>query len=176
MLLQEVPETLAIVGAGAVGVEFAYLYNTFGSRVTLVEMLPQVLPVEDHEISAALQNSLTRQGIEVLVESRVDGVETGGDGLRLQVTTPQGAKTVQAAKVLVAIGVQGNVETLGLESAGVTVERGFVPVDAHCRTNVPGNLRHRRSQRPAVSCPRGFSGGHRGGGSDCRPGSSRGQL
>ena len=138
MLLQEVPGSLAIIGAGAVGVEFAYLYNTFGSRVTLIEMLPQVLPVEDHEISAALHKSLTQQGIDVLVESRVDGVETGDDGLQLQVNTPQGARTVQADKVLVAIGVQGNVESLGLDAAGVHSERGFVPVDAHCRTNVPG--------------------------------------
>ena len=138
MLLQEVPGSLAIVGAGAVGVEFAYLYNTFGSRVALIEMLPQVLPVEDHEISAALHKSLTQQGIDILVESRVDGVEAAGNGLQLQVNTPQGAQTVQADKVLVAIGVQGNVETLGLDAAGVHSERGFVPVDAHCRTNVPG--------------------------------------
>lgn len=138
MLLQDVPESLAIVGAGAVGVEFAYLYNTFGSRVTLIEMLPQVLPVEDREISAALQKALTEQGIDVFVESRVDGAEPEGSGLRLQVATPQGAQAVQADKVLVAIGVQGNVEGLGLDAAGVAVERGFVPVDAHCRTNVPG--------------------------------------
>ena len=138
MLLQDVPGSLAIIGAGAVGVEFAYLYNTFGSRVTLIEMLPQVLPVEDHEISAALQKSLAEQGIESLVESRVDGVEAAGDGMQLQVTTPQGARSIQADKVLVAIGVRGNVESLGLENAGVTVERGFVPVDSHCRTNVPG--------------------------------------
>ena len=138
MLLQEVPESLAIIGAGAVGVEFAYLYNTFGSHVTLIEMLPQVLPVEDREISATLHKSLTQQGIDVLVESRVDGVETAGNGLQLQVTTPQDSRSVQADKVLVAIGVQGNVETLGLDAAGVTVERGFVPVDSHCRTNVPG--------------------------------------
>ena len=138
MLLQEVPGSLAIIGAGAVGVEFAYLYNAFGSRVTLIEMLPQVLPVEDREISAALQKSLTAQGIDVLVESRVDGAEPSGDGLQLQVATPQGARAVQADKVLVAIGVQGNVETLGLDAAGVSVEGGFVPVDAHCRTNVPG--------------------------------------
>ena len=138
MLLQEVPGSLAIIGAGAVGVEFAYLYNAFGSRVTLIEMLPQVLPVEDREISAALQKSLTAQGIDVLVESRVDGAEPAGDGLQLQVATPQGARAVPADKVLVAIGVQGNVETLGLDAAGVSVEGGFVPVDAHCRTNVPG--------------------------------------
>ncbi len=138
MLLQEVPGSLAIIGAGAVGVEFAYLYNTFGSHVTLIEMLPQVLPVEDHEISAALHKSLTQQGIDILVQSRVDGVETAGDGLQLRVTTPQGEQTVQADKVLVAIGVQGNVESLGLDDAGVNSERGFVPVDAHCGTNVPG--------------------------------------
>jgi dihydrolipoamide dehydrogenase len=138
MLLREAPGSLAIIGAGAVGVEFAYLYNTFGCRVTLIEMLPQVLPVEDQEISAALHKSLTRQGVNILVESRVEGVETAGDGLHLQVSTPRGAQTVQADKVLVAIGVQGNVETLGLDTAGVNAERGFVPVDAHCRTNVPG--------------------------------------
>ncbi len=138
MLLQEVPGSLAIIGAGAVGVEFAYLYNTFGSHVTLIEMLPQVLPVEDHEISAALHRSLTRQGIDILVDSRVDGVETTGDGLQLRIRTPQGEQIVQDDKALVAIGVQGNLETLGLDDAGVYSERGFVPVDAHCRTNVPG--------------------------------------
>lgn len=138
MLLQDVPGSLAIIGAGAVGVEFAYLYNTFGSHVTLIEMLPQVLPMEDHEISAVLHKSLTQQGIAILVASRVDGVETASDGVQLQVNTPQGTQTIQADKVLVAIGVQGNVETLGLNNAGVHSERGFVPVDAHCRTNVPG--------------------------------------
>lgn len=138
MVLNHVPESLVIIGAGAIGVEFAYLYNTFGSRVTLVEMLPQVLPVEDHEISELLRKSLTQQGIDVLLESRVEGAELTDTGARLQLQTPDGPKTIDSSKVLVAIGVQGNIENLGLETAGVYTDRGFIPVDALCRTNVAG--------------------------------------
>jgi dihydrolipoamide dehydrogenase len=138
MILSEIPASLAIIGAGAIGVEFAYLYNTFGSRVTLIEMLPQILPVEDHEISQVLHQSLTKQGIDILVDSRVDNAGLMSDGVRLQVQTPDGARTIESTKVLVAIGVQGNIEQLGLETAGVHSERGFIPVDAQCRTNVQG--------------------------------------
>jgi dihydrolipoamide dehydrogenase len=138
MLLQEVPERLIIIGAGAIGVEFAYFYNAFGSKVTLIEMLPQVLPLEDSEISTVLQKSLAKQGIDILVNSRVEGAQITGDGVQAQVQTPDGPRTVLGTKVLVAIGVQGNIEHLGLETAGVRSERGFIPVDAHCRTNVPG--------------------------------------
>ena len=138
MILSDIPESLVIIGAGAIGVEFAYLYNTFGSRVTLIEMLPQILPVEDHEISQALHQSLTKQGIDILVDSRVENAGLMPDGARLQVQTPDGDRTVESAKVLVAIGVQGNIEALGLETAGVHHERGFIPVDAQCRTNVQG--------------------------------------
>ena len=138
MLLQEVPERLIIIGAGAIGVEFAYFYNAFGSKVTLIEMLPQVLPLEDSEISGVLQKSLAKQGIDILVNSRVEGAQITGDGVQVQVQTPDGPRTVLGTKVLVAIGVQGNIEHLGLETAGVRSERGFIPVDAHCRTNVPG--------------------------------------
>jgi len=138
MILSDIPASLAIIGAGAIGVEFAYLYNTFGSRVTLIEMLPQILPVEDHEISQALHQSLTKQGIDILVGSRVDNAGLMSDGVRLQVQTPDGERAIESAKVLVAIGVQGNIEQLGLETAGVHSERGFIPVDAQCRTNVQG--------------------------------------
>ncbi len=138
MVLNAVPESLVIIGAGAIGVEFAYLYNTFGSRVTLVEMLPQVLPQEDHEISELLRKSLTQQGIEVLLESRVEGAELTDTGALVQLQTPDGPKAIDSAKVLVAIGVQGNIEQLGLETAGVYHERGFIPVDELCRTNVAG--------------------------------------
>ena len=138
MLLQEVPERLIIIGAGAIGVEFAYFYNAFGSKVTLIEMLPQVLPLEDSEISGVLQKSLAKQGIDILVNSRVEGAQITGDGVQVQVQTPDGPRIVLGTKVLVAIGVQGNIEHLGLETAGVRSERGFIPVDAHCRTNVPG--------------------------------------
>ena len=138
MLLQEVPERLVIIGAGAIGVEFAYFYNAFGSKVTLIEMLPQVLPLEDSEISTVLQKSLTKQGIDILVNSRVESAQVTGDGVQVQVQTPDGPRTVLGTKVLVAIGVQGNIEHIGLETAGVRSERGFIPVDAHCRTNVTG--------------------------------------
>jgi dihydrolipoamide dehydrogenase len=138
MLLQEVPETLVIIGAGAIGVEFAYFYNAFGSKVTLIEMLPQILPLEDSEISALLHKSLATQGIDILVQSRVESAQVMADGVRVQVNTPDGARTVQGTRVLVAIGVQGNIEHLGLETAGVRSERGFIPVDAQCCTNVAG--------------------------------------
>jgi dihydrolipoamide dehydrogenase len=138
MILPAVPESLVIIGAGAVGVEFAYFYNTFGSQVTLIEMLPQILPVEDHEISEALQRSLTKQGITLHVNSRVEQAEVTASGVQLQVNTPEGLRTVQGARVLVAIGVQGNIEEVGLDTAGVRTERSFIAVDAQCRTNVPG--------------------------------------
>jgi dihydrolipoamide dehydrogenase len=138
MILSAIPASLAIIGAGAIGVEFAYLYNTFGSRITLIEMLPQILPVEDHEISQVLHQSLTKQGIDILVDSRVDNAGLMSDAIRLQVQTPDGERAIESAKVLVAIGVQGNIEQLGLETAGVHSERGFIPVDAQCRTNVQG--------------------------------------
>jgi len=138
MLLQEAPEALVIIGAGAIGVEFAYFYNAFGSKVTLIEMLPQILPVEDSEIAGLLHRSLAKQGITIHIGSRVERAEVMADGVQVQMHTPEGARTVHGTKVLVAIGVQGNVENLGLETAGVRSERGFIPVDAHCRTNVPG--------------------------------------
>ncbi len=138
MILPEVPESLVIIGAGAIGVEFAYFYNTFGSQVRLIEMLPQILPLEDREISEVLHKSLTKQGIDILVDSRVEGAELGDTGAQLQVRTPDGPRAIAGAKVLVAIGVQGNIENLGLETAGVQTEGGFLPVDAQCRTNVPG--------------------------------------
>ncbi len=138
MVLKAVPESLTIIGAGAIGVEFAYLYNTFGSRVTLVEMLPQVLPQEDREISELLRKSLTQQGIDVLLESRVEGADLTDSGAQLRLQTSDGPKSIDSAKVLVAIGVRGNIEQLGLETAGVYTERDFIPVDELCRTNVAG--------------------------------------
>ncbi len=138
MLLQEAPEALVVIGAGAIGVEFAYFYNAFGSKVTLVEMLPQILPVEDSEIAGLLHKSLEKQGIAMHVGSRVERAEVMAERVQVHMQTPAGAHSVQGTKVLVAIGVQGNIEHLGLETAGVHSERGFIPVDAHCCTNVPG--------------------------------------
>ncbi|MCZ6872922.1 MAG: dihydrolipoyl dehydrogenase [bacterium] len=138
MILDEVPASLVIIGAGSIGVEFAYFYNAFSSQVTLIEMLPQILPLEDSDISAALHAALEKQGIDILVDSQVDSASVMAPGIDLQVRTPEGRRLVNGAKVLVAVGVQGNIEHLGLESAGVRTEKGFIPVDALCRTNVSG--------------------------------------
>jgi dihydrolipoamide dehydrogenase len=138
MQLSEVPETFVVIGAGAIGVEFAYLYNVFGSRVTLIEMLPQVLPLEDHEISGLLQASLAKQGIDIWVDSRVEEAEVTAEGVRVQVSTSNGSRMVHGQRVLVAIGVQGNIEQLGLETVGVHSEGGFIPVDETYRTNIAG--------------------------------------
>jgi dihydrolipoamide dehydrogenase len=138
MVLPAVPASLVVVGAGAVGVEFAYLYNAFGCKVTLVEMLPQILPQEDGEISALLHKSLTNQGIDILVESRVEHADLTPEGVHVQLQTPEGQRRVESDKILVAIGVQGNIEHLGLEAAGVQSQHGFIPVDPWCRTSVQG--------------------------------------
>lgn len=138
MVLNEMPASLIIIGAGAIGVEFAYFYNAFGCQVTLIEMLPQVLPLEDREISEALHKSLAKQGIDILLNSQVESASVAAQGVALQVQTPDGQRMVNGAKVLVAVGVQGNIEHLGLETAGVLTENGFIPVDDYCRTNVAG--------------------------------------
>ena len=142
MVLSDIPNTLTIIGAGAIGVEFAYLYNAFGSKVTLVETLPQILPQEDEEISQALHQSLTQQGIEILVDSRLNNAGLMTGGVRLQLHTPIGERTVESAKVLVAIGVQGNIENLGLDAAGGAPRAGFYPSRSPMPNKRPRYLRH----------------------------------
>jgi dihydrolipoamide dehydrogenase len=138
MSLQSQPGSMVIVGAGAIGVEFAYFYNAIGTKVTLVEMLPSILPVEDPEICKLMEASLKKQGIEILTGTRVEGVRTTGAGVVADVLTPQGKKQLDGTVALVAVGVQGNVEDTGLEKAGVSIEKGHIKVDQHYRTNVPG--------------------------------------
>ena len=137
MVLPEVPKRLVIIGAGAIGVEFAYLYRVFGAEVTLVEMLPAILPVEDHDISRELARIFKKRGTKLLTGTKVDRVER--QKRQLKVHTSGAAKEIMAADVvLLAAGVTGNVEGLGLEEVGVAVERGAITVDEHCRTTVPG--------------------------------------
>ncbi|MBI4307343.1 MAG: dihydrolipoyl dehydrogenase [Chloroflexi bacterium] len=136
--LTQAPPSAVIVGAGAIGAEFAYLWQTYGGKVTLVEMLPHVLPNEDEEISVELEKSFARHGITCVTGARVEGV-TWADGVaRVAVATKDGKKEVQGQKVLVAVGVQPNTEGLGLEALGVRMEKGFIKVDARMQTNVPG--------------------------------------
>ena len=139
MSLSSQPKSMVIIGAGAIGVEFAYFYNALRTKVTIVEMLPGILPVEDRELTRQLESSLKKQGIEILVETKVESVRPAPEGVTLTVRASGGdTREVTGDVALMAIGVQANVENLGLESAGVTLEKGNIKVDAAYRTNAAG--------------------------------------
>jgi dihydrolipoamide dehydrogenase len=136
------PERLVVVGAGAVGVEFAYVYAMYGAKVTVLEMAPQMLPGADPELAEVLQREFRRKGIEVRLNARFEGVEKAGEGVRVAVTSEKaGAGAIDADQLLVAIGRRPLSADLGLERTGVNVtSRGFVEVDARGRTAAPGVL------------------------------------
>ena len=139
MSLTSQPKSMVIIGAGAIGVEFAYFYNSLRTKVTMIEMLPGILPVEDRELTRQLESSLKKQGIEILTETKVEGVRPSQNDVTLTVRTADGGiREVTGEVALMAIGVQANVENLGLENAGVTLEKGNVGVDVDYRTNVAG--------------------------------------
>ena len=134
MNLPTQPQSLCIVGAGAIGVEFAYFYNAIGTRVTLVEALPNILPVEDKEIAALLKKHLTEQGIAIHTGAKVTDVKKGGAEVDVRFTSEAGhSLTVRAEKLLSAVGVRGNSDGLGLEAVGAAIERSFVRVDGDYR-------------------------------------------
>jgi dihydrolipoamide dehydrogenase len=137
--LREVPKTLVIMGSGAVGVEFASIFNRFGSDVTIVELLPRLVPVEDEAVSAELEKSFRKQGITSLTGARVTSAKAGADGVDIEVQTSDGgAKKLRADYLLVATG-RGPVTTgLNAEGVGLEMQKGYVKVDAEFRTNVPG--------------------------------------
>ena len=134
--LQEVPESLIVLGAGAVGTEFASIYTSFGSKVTLVEMLPRVLPIEDEEVSAELQKQLRKRGIDVLTGTKMLACEKTETGVRIRL---EGGKVdqIEASKLLVAIGRRPVTENLGLEALGIELDRGYVRVNELMQTAVP---------------------------------------
>ncbi len=136
--LREAPASMAIVGGGATGAEFAYMYRAYGSEVTLIEMLPQLVPMEDEEIGKQLGRSFSKQGIRVLTGSQVTEATIKNGKAALTISTPKGQEKVSVDKVLVSIGVQGNIEGLGLGELGVETDEGFVKIDEQMATNVPG--------------------------------------
>jgi dihydrolipoamide dehydrogenase len=141
LALQEVPKRVLIVGAGVIGVEFADLFQAFGAEVTLVEMLPRALPELDGESAAELQRAYARRRIRVLTGSIVERVETAGESLRCRIVPHAGggaAETIEADRVLVAVGLAGNVEEIGLESVGLGATGAFLEVDGTLQTKVPG--------------------------------------
>ena len=139
IVLREVPQRVVIVGGGAIGVEFADIYHSYGAEVTIIEMLPRLVPLEDEEISQNLERVFRRRGIQYKTGAMVGGVAVTDGTATVTVTDADGTESeIECDKVLIAIGVQGNSEGVGLENAGITTERGFIPVDSEMRTNVQG--------------------------------------
>ena len=135
----EMPKSLLVVGSGAIGIEFASFYRTLGVDVTVVEVMGQVMPVEDAEISKLAQKQFEKQGMKILLEAKVTKVEKGANSVTAHVETKGGkVEKITADRMISAVGVQANIENLGLEALGVKTERGFIAIDGYCKTNVPG--------------------------------------
>lgn len=138
MVLPKQPGSMVIVGSGAIGSEFAYFYNTIGTKVTLVELLPNIIPLEDEEVSKQLERSFKKAGIKVMTNSSVEEVDTKGDLCKVKIKTKKGEETVEAEVVLSAVGIAGNLEGIGLEEVGIKTEKGKVIVDNYYKTSVDG--------------------------------------
>jgi len=138
MTLDNQPESMVIVGSGAIGSEFAYFYNAIGTKVTLVEFLPNIVPVEDEEVSKQLERSYKKSGIKVMTNSEVTKVDTSGAKCKVSIKTPKGEEKIECDIVLSAVGVSTNIEGIGLEEVGVATDKGKVIVDDFYKTNIPG--------------------------------------
>ncbi len=139
ILQTTLPKSAVIIGAGAIGVEFATVWRSYGTEVTIVEMLPRIVPLEDEEISGELAKSFQKTGIKLMTGTKVQSVQAGDNGVTVKVSGPDGEKTLEAEQALVAIGFRPNSRDLGLEALGVKVsQRGFIEIDDRMATNVPG--------------------------------------
>ncbi|WP_375271171.1 dihydrolipoyl dehydrogenase [Sphingomonas sp.] len=139
MVPEEMPTKLLVIGSGAIGIEFASFYNDMGAEVTVVEMLPRILPVEDEEVSAFMEKRLTKEGIRIVTGAGVEKIDTSAGGVKATIKGKDGqSKTEDYSHVVVAIGIVPNTENIGLEELGITTERGQIKVDGYGRTNVEG--------------------------------------
>jgi len=138
MVLPNQPKTMIVCGSGAIGCEFAYFYNSMGTKVTIVEYMPRIVPVEDEDISKELEKQYKKLGITVMTSSEVLKVDTSGNGVKAQVKTADGEVTLEADILLSAVGVIANVENIGLEQLGVKTDKGKIIVDAYQQTNIKG--------------------------------------
>ena len=138
MVMPEQPKKMIVVGSGAIGVEFAYFYNSMGTEVTIIEFLPNVVPLEDEEISKQFERSLKKSGIKVMTSSSVTKVDTSGEGVVATVETKKGEITIEADVVLSAVGIKSNLENLGLEDVGIVTDKDKILVNDFYQTNLPG--------------------------------------
>ena len=138
MNLPQQPKSMVVVGSGAIGVEFAYFYNAIGTKVTIVEFMDRIVPVEDEEVSKQLEKSLKKAGIDILTKSEVTSVDTSGVLSKVNIKTAKGTEVIEAEIVLSAVGIAPNIENIGLEEVGVKVDKGRVLVDDFYKTNVEG--------------------------------------
>ena len=138
MFLPTQPKSMIVVGSGAIGVEFGYFYNSLGTKVTIIEFLPRIVPVEDEEISKELDKNFRKSGIDIMTSSEVTKVESSGNGVKATVKTADGEKTIEAEILLSAVGVAANIEGIGLEESGIKTDKGKILVDKFYQTNIPG--------------------------------------
>ena len=138
MTLENQPKKLIVVGSGAIGVEFAYFYNSMGTEVTIVEFLPNVVPVEDEDVSKQLEKSFKKSGINIMTSAEVTKVDTSGNGVKATVKTKDGEQVLEADIILSAVGIKTNIENIGLEDVGIVVDRDKILVDKFYQTNMPG--------------------------------------
>ena len=138
MTLEKQPKKLIIVGSGAIGVEFAYFYNSMGTDVTVVEYLPRIVPVEDEDVSKQLERSFKKSGIKVLTSTEVTSVDTSGEGVKATIKTKKGEEVLEADMVLSAVGIKTNIENIGLEDVGIVTDRDKILVNDFYQTNIPG--------------------------------------
>ncbi len=138
MTLEKQPKKLVVVGSGAIGIEFAYFYNSMGTEVTVVEYLPNIVPLEDEEVSKQLERTFKKSGIKIMTNSEVTSVDTSGAGCKVTVKTKKGEEVLEADVVLSAVGIAPNIEGIGLEDVGIATDRGRVMVNDYYQTTVPG--------------------------------------
>ena len=138
MTLAKQPKKLVVVGSGAIGVEFAYFYNAIGTEVTVIEYLPNIVPLEDEEISKQLEKSLKKSGVKIMTNSSVESVNTSGNDCVVTVKTDKGEEKISCDVVLSAAGIQANIENIGLEELGIIVDKGRILVNEYYQTNIPG--------------------------------------
>ena len=138
MTLPEQPKKMIVVGSGAIGVEFAHFYNAMGTEVTIVEFMPNIVPVEDEDISKQMERSMKKAGVSIMTNASVERIDTSGNGVKAFVKTAKGEEVLEADILLSAVGIKTNIENIGLEETGIATDRDKILVNAYYQTNVPG--------------------------------------